>query len=39
LARWGLVEVSQRDWLSNIQVRRSGGAAPENLTSEWSRTP
>lgn len=39
LARWGLVEVSQRDWFSNIDIRRSGGAAPENLTSEWSRTP
>jgi segregation and condensation protein A len=39
LARWGLVEVAQRDWLSNIEIRRSDGEAPENLTSEWSRTP
>jgi segregation and condensation protein A len=39
LARWGLVEVSQRDWLAAIQVRPSGGEAPERLTSEWSRTP
>ncbi|MDH3261785.1 MAG: segregation/condensation protein A [Acidimicrobiia bacterium] len=38
LARWGLVEVAQRDWLSNIEVRRSGGAIPDDLTSEWSRT-
>lgn len=36
LARWGLVEVSQRDWLATIEVRRSGGEAPEHLTSEWS---
>jgi len=39
LARWGLVEVSQHDWLANIEIRRSGGEAPEDLTSEWSRTP
>ena len=39
LARWGLVEVSQRDWLSAIEVRRSGDEAPDHLTSEWSRTP
>ena len=35
LARWGLVEVSQEDWLSEIQVhRREGGEL--DLTSEWS---
>lgn len=39
LARWGFVEVAQRDWLAAIEVRRSDGATPENLTSEWSRTP
>jgi segregation and condensation protein A len=38
LARWGLVEVSQRDWLANIEIRRSGNETPEHLTSEWSRT-
>jgi len=38
LARWGLVEVAQRDWLADIEVRRSGGEIPGNLTSEWSRT-
>ena len=38
LARWGLVEVSQRDWLANIEIRRSGNGTPEHLTSEWSRT-
>lgn len=39
LARWGFVEVAQRDWLSAIEVRRSLEAAPEHLTSEWSRKP
>jgi segregation and condensation protein A len=35
LARWGLVEVSQRDWLSGIEVRgREGGVL--DLTSEWA---
>jgi segregation and condensation protein A len=38
LARWGLVEVAQRDWLANIEVRRSHGDAPDDLKSEWSRT-
>lgn len=38
LARWGLVEMAQRDWLSNIQVRFSGAEIPNDLTSEWSRT-
>jgi len=34
LARWGLIEVSQEDWLSEIQVRhREGGDL--DLTSEW----
>jgi segregation and condensation protein A len=39
LARWGLVEVAQRDWLADIEIRRLAGAVPEGLTSEWSRTP
>ncbi len=35
LARWGLIEVSQKDWLAEIQVRnRADGAA--DLTSEWA---
>lgn len=35
LARWGLIEVSQDDWLSGIDVRhRDGGAV--DLTSEWA---
>lgn len=35
LARWGLIEVSQEDWLSEIQVmNRSEGAM--DLTSEWA---
>lgn len=35
LARWGLIEVSQKDWLSEIQVRnRAEGAV--DLTSEWA---
>ena len=35
LARWGLIEVSQEDWLSEIHVRHreSGGLG---LASEWS---
>ena len=36
LARWGFVEVAQRDWLANIEIRRLGGEIPANLTSEWS---
>lgn len=36
MARWGLIEVSQRDWLSSIEVRhREEGAL--DLTSEWAR--
>lgn len=38
LARWGLVEVAQRDWLADIVVRRSHGDTPDDLKSEWSRT-
>ena len=36
MARWGLIEISQRDWLSGIEVRhREGGDV--DLTSEWAR--
>ena len=35
LARWGLIEVSQKDWLSGIEVsRREDGQV--DLTSEWA---
>lgn len=35
MARWGLIEVSQRDWLSEIEVRhRDDGQI--DLTSEWA---
>lgn len=35
MARWGLIEVSQEDWLSDIQVRhRENGTV--DLTSEWA---
>lgn len=35
MARWGLIEVSQEDWLSTIKVRhRDGGTV--DLTSEWA---
>jgi segregation and condensation protein A len=35
LARWGLIEVSQDDWLSEIVVRDRGQAAVD-LNSEWA---
>jgi segregation and condensation protein A len=35
LARWGLVEVSQSDWLSAIEVRGRQGSVVD-LSSEWS---
>lgn len=35
MARWGLIEVSQSDWLSVIQVRRRDGGSVD-LTSEWA---
>jgi segregation and condensation protein A len=35
LARWGLVEVSQDDWASEIVVRDRGGGAID-LNSEWA---
>lgn len=35
LARWGLIEIAQEDWLSSIEVRhREGGQI--DLTSEWA---
>ena len=35
LARWGLIEVSQEDWLAEIQVR-DRGQEQTDLTSEWA---
>ena len=35
LARWGLIEVSQADWASAIQVRRLSEGSVD-LTSEWA---
>ena len=35
LARWGLVEVSQEDWASQIEVRQHDDASVD-LTSEWA---
>lgn len=35
MARWGLVEVSQADWLSSIEVRHVASANVD-LTSEWA---
>ncbi len=35
MARWGLIEVSQQDWLAQIEVKhRDGGEV--DLTSEWA---
>lgn len=35
LARWGLIEVAQEDWLSRITVTRADGGALD-LRSEWA---
>lgn len=35
MARWGLIEVTQNDWLSGIDVRRRDGGTVD-LTSEWA---
>ena len=35
LARWGLIEVSQEDWLADIKVRDRGTGSVD-LTSEWA---
>ncbi len=35
LARWGLIEVSQEDWLAEIRVRHTGRGSID-LTSEWA---
>ena len=35
MARWGLIELAQKDWLSSIEVRRSEGGQLD-LTSEWA---
>jgi segregation and condensation protein A len=36
MARWGLIEISQTDWLSTIEVRHRE-AGDVDLTSEWAR--
>jgi segregation and condensation protein A len=36
MARWGLIELAQKDWLSSIEVRKRD-AGPVDLTSEWAR--
>lgn len=36
MARWGLIEISQKDWLSTIEVRHRE-AGDIDLTSEWAR--
>ena len=36
LARWGAVEVSQKDWLSDIDVRYRADAQLGHVASEWS---
>ncbi len=38
LARWGLVEIAQEDWLSEIRVRVIPGGSDGPLVSEWSRS-
>ncbi|HEX6219925.1 MAG TPA: ScpA family protein [Acidimicrobiia bacterium] len=35
MARWGLIEVSQADWTSQIQVKQLDGGSID-LTSEWA---
>lgn len=35
LARWGMVEVAQEDWLSEITVRHRPGTGDGDLVSEW----
>lgn len=35
MARWGLIEVTQTDWASAIEVRRTE-EGPVDLTSEWA---
>ena len=36
LARWGVIEVSQADWLENIEVRYRSDTQSGYLASEWS---
>ena len=36
LARWGLIEVSQDDWLAEIVVRDQRGGGGLELNSEWA---
>jgi len=36
LARWGAIDVAQRDWLARIEVRHRSEAQPGHVASEWS---
>jgi segregation and condensation protein A len=36
MARWGMIEISQKDWLAGIDVRR-GNTEQVDLNSEWAR--
>lgn len=36
LARWGLVEVAQEDWLDAISVKHIGGGGVDGMVSEWA---
>lgn len=35
LARWGMVEVSQDDWMSDIRVRHRSAGSRTEIVSEW----
>ena len=35
LARWGMVDVAQEDWLSDIEIRHTGDG--DVRLSEWSQ--
>jgi chromatin segregation and condensation protein Rec8/ScpA/Scc1 (kleisin family) len=37
LARWGVVDVAQPDWLSEIEILYRHDPRADELTSEWSR--
>lgn len=36
LARWGMVELAQEDWLATIEVRHRSDGRPGEIRSEWS---
>ncbi len=37
LARWGMVELAQEDWLSTIEVRHKAEGQPGEARSEWTQ--